>query len=209
MSCTSSVLCVAIDSAGDAMTYKRSSWSAPDRIAPHAHLLGVACPSLLFCVAVGTHGSVVTVLRGGRIARRRGDLQQTQLVEAEGNRYARRSLGRFVRICDVLHGVCRRGAGRAGRNLQRAVLVAADDHRHEYRTWSLVVCIDFVLRGRGRARERRHLQRIQLVSAGTDRSWTEPSVELAGIAINGLSCPSPTFCMAVDLAGRALTLSRP
>lgn len=31
--------------------------------------------------------------------------------------------------------------------------------------------------------------------------------ELAGSGINGLSCPSPHFGMAVDLEGRALTLS--
>ena len=51
VSCPTTRLCVAVDLAGNALTYNGVTWSKPTRIDPGQELSAVSCPSTRFCLA--------------------------------------------------------------------------------------------------------------------------------------------------------------
>jgi hypothetical protein len=66
--CASGSLCSAGDGGGNGFVYNGISWSAPiiiNNTSNHQSIGGIACPSALFCVAVGEAGSVETSTDGG------------------------------------------------------------------------------------------------------------------------------------------------
>jgi len=62
VSCPSADFCVAVDDAGNAITFNGSSWSSPSNFAveDYDHLLSVSCPSASFCIAVDDSGDALT-----------------------------------------------------------------------------------------------------------------------------------------------------
>jgi hypothetical protein len=60
VSCPSDSFCVAVDSAGNALTFDGAGWSAPSRIDGTVPLSSVSCPSASFCVAVDSAGNALT-----------------------------------------------------------------------------------------------------------------------------------------------------
>ncbi|MGO9101642.1 MAG: Ig-like domain-containing protein [Mycobacterium sp.] len=56
----SASFCAAVDYEGDALTYNGSSWSSPDMIDAGSHLGSVSCPAANFCAAVDWNGNVLT-----------------------------------------------------------------------------------------------------------------------------------------------------
>jgi hypothetical protein len=61
VSCVSSSFCVAVDKAGNALTYRGSAWSAPQAVDPDGQgLESVSCSSVTFCAADDNAGNVLT-----------------------------------------------------------------------------------------------------------------------------------------------------
>ncbi len=60
VSCPSAGFCVAVDNAGNAVTYNGSSWSSPSNIDGSSSINSVSCPSATFCVAVDNAGNALT-----------------------------------------------------------------------------------------------------------------------------------------------------
>jgi hypothetical protein len=60
VSCPSGSFCAAVDSAGNAVTFNGSGWSAPTGIDGAVALSSVSCPSMSFCVAVDSAGNALT-----------------------------------------------------------------------------------------------------------------------------------------------------
>ena len=60
VSCPSSSLCVAVDNAGESVTFDQGTWQAPVTIDPSGRLVSVSCPSTQFCIAIDSVGNVVT-----------------------------------------------------------------------------------------------------------------------------------------------------
>jgi hypothetical protein len=54
VSCSSASFCMAVDFAGNALTYVDGKWSAPVIVAAKTFLISVSCSSSSFCAAVGT-----------------------------------------------------------------------------------------------------------------------------------------------------------
>ncbi len=71
ISCASSAFCVAVDDAGDEVTYSDGDWEAPVVIEADDHFASVSCSSASRCVAVGNGPSAVwngtswAILSGG------------------------------------------------------------------------------------------------------------------------------------------------
>ena len=60
VSCSSDSFCVAVDAAGNAVTFNGTEWSAPLKVDGSTQLNSVSCPSSSFCVAVDEAGDAVT-----------------------------------------------------------------------------------------------------------------------------------------------------
>ena len=61
VSCASSSFCVAVDKAGNALTYRGAAWGAPQAVDPEGlGLESVSCPSVTFCAADDNSGNVLT-----------------------------------------------------------------------------------------------------------------------------------------------------
>ena len=60
VSCPSASFCVAVDNAGNALTYNGSSWSSPSNIDGSSSINSVSCPSASFCIAVDNAGNALT-----------------------------------------------------------------------------------------------------------------------------------------------------
>lgn len=60
VSCATVVFCAAVDSQGQAFLYQHSQWTAPSTIDPNVQLNDVSCPTSLFCLAVDQNGQAVT-----------------------------------------------------------------------------------------------------------------------------------------------------
>jgi len=64
VSCPTTTFCMAMDNAGNALTYSNGTWSAPDHIDPNHSLISVSCPTTTFCMVVDGGGNALTYSNG-------------------------------------------------------------------------------------------------------------------------------------------------
>ena len=65
VSCATASFCVAVDTAGNALTYNGTHWTAPTSIDGTTQLNSVSCATTSFCVAVDSDGTALTTTDGG------------------------------------------------------------------------------------------------------------------------------------------------
>ena len=221
-SCPATSLCVAVDSAGNALTYNGTSWSAPTSVDSTRALSALSCPTTSFCAAVDSSGYVVTYngsswATPSQIDKRNSFVSVSctsssfcAAVDSSGNAFtyngsawsAATSLGRKVTPTAVS---C------ASSSFCEAVDSAGNAYAYNGSAWSAATSID----------SPRALSALSCPTTSfcvaTDTSgyavtyngtaWSTP-VDVDGTtALNAVACTSTTSCTAGDATGHALTLT--
>ena len=182
LACTGPTSCLAVDDAGQAMSFDGTAWSAPRQVA-QGPLESVSCPTAEFCMAVG----VVA------IAYRQGRWLGSQPVDSWGPRSVSCPNASFCVAVDPGGHVVTYSGG----TWSPPRLVAAGTGG----LWAVSCpsersCLAVDFSGR--------------VLAWGGAGWSRP--EYIGVGTGGtdvyaspLACASPQFCVLVDAAGNAFT----
>jgi hypothetical protein len=218
MSCTSASFCIATDTTGAVLRYDGSQWTK--KIVDAGHRMGeVSCSSRSFCQAVvREYSSTLTYARGAWRHRTEIDHPQGSIVDlactstsscaavdAEGNAtlfgvnqpVRHRVLTRSFRLTDVACSKVRCVAigspadgGRAIAFTSTSVgpMVPVDPH-HVVTGVTCAGTMCWIVDDAGR-----------LLRTSDGIHWSQPkAVDTTGLA--DISCPTPTFCLAVDWLG--------
>ncbi len=203
VSCPDSSFCVAVDTSGNALTWNGWSWSAPGPIDPHgAGLTAVSCPSAAFCATVDGHGNALTWSSGHwsrpvPVDRSGAGLQSVSCASAsfcaagDWNGNALTWNGRKW-SAPVLVDLT--GDGVESVSCASVVFCMAVDWNGNALSWNgaswsgtAISCPDSTTSSAG--------------DCTTTGSFADPR---AGV-LDSVSCPSASFCAAVDVTGYALT----
>ena len=175
VSCPTASFCAAVDTIGHALTYDGSTWSSPDEIDNGRSPSSVSCPTPSFCATLDYSGHVLTY---------HGSSWSTPDSIDAGERPELR----FVPDGELLR---RGGRERQRPHLRRHEVVEAGQNRSE--------------RGRPAFRfvpDGELLHRL-VDSTGNiltyhGSSWSSAADE-TGSNLSSVSCPTASFCAAVDL----------
>ncbi|MHB8450598.1 MAG: fibronectin type III domain-containing protein [Mycobacteriales bacterium] len=192
ISCPSSTFCVAVDAAGDALTFNGTRWTAPAEIVAQ-QLTSVSCASATFCVAVDANGDALTFNGTTWSA--------PALVDGPGGTGA---VGiESVSCPSATFCAATDNAGQAltfnGTSWTAPILI--DPGSPGPYTIYAVSCptVTFCVAGDGAGR----------VLTYNGSTWSSPTlVDTQTTSPNGIkavSCPTVTFCAAVDYGGFAMT----
>ena len=230
VSCPSATFCMAVDGSGNAITYNGSTWSALQNIESASGLVGgldsVSCPSATFCMAVDSEGNALT-FNGASWS------TAVPVVGVVGLPVVTCPSATFCEVVDRA-GNASTFDGQAWTSPRRAdpstgtlvavscpstsFCVAVDDYGNAYTfngsTWSAPLEVDPTSAVR--------LTSVSCASVafcvaadGYDAyvydgsTWSGPhqiGTPRQGVADGGaVSCPSASFCMAVDFNGTAVS----
>jgi hypothetical protein len=188
VACASASFCVAGDGGGNGFVYNGSSWSGPITInntSNHESIGDIACPSTVFCVAVGQAGSVEISTTGG------GTGTWTDPPEIIGSN-------------DLTSVSC------PTTTFCVAVDTAGNAYTYNGSTWTTTPIDTTNVSGPLYSVSCASLSFCVAIDAHENvlmfngSTWTAPQLLETGASLHpGVSCPSSSFCAAVDGAGNA------
>ena len=222
VSCVSPTYCVAVNNAGDALTWNGTTWSAPTSVDGGGGLAAVSCVSTTFCVAVSSSGDYVAFNGSG------WSLPQT--IDPSGNGLVAVSCAATT-FCQALdysgRSLTYNGSGWSSPTPASAggygglscptttfcVAVASGSvSTYSSGTWSAVSNIAGPVYTMSAVSCASTTFCASVDSGGFARYFTGGSWS-AGVqigpagAIGSISCPAPTFCVAIDAVGNAYTFT--
>jgi hypothetical protein len=219
VSCPTASFCAAVDYDGNVFTYNGSSWSSPDRIDAGYNLYSVSCPSASFCAAGDNNGNVLTYNSGSWSSPRSIDAggggllsvscpsaSSCAAVDGKGNVLTYN--GSSWSSPDSIDAS---GGGLNSVSCPTASFCTAMDSNGNVLTYSSLLAISTTTITSVTANP----VVSQPVSIGVNAtwpntysgsSWSSKSID-AGNILQSVSCPTASFCAAVDMSGNALTYS--
>jgi hypothetical protein len=225
VSCISSHFCAAVDAKGDALTYKGGKWSAPMKIDPAATggTNEVSCASASFCVAFETNGDALTY--NGRKWTAPNNINPNSLGDNAVSCPSARTCiafgsdeGELIYSNDQWGGASYGGSGASTAievsiscpSVSFCMAVDADGKAAAYQDgrWSPVTTMGGsvgVYVSCGAAGECVAVDGKDQAVTYENGGWSAPSnIDPNGDGINSISCPTATFCAAVDSNGDVL-----
>ena len=195
VSCPSASFCVAVDNAGNALTYSGSSWSAPTDIDGATPLVSVSCASASFCAAVDGANDALTY----------NGITWSAPTNIDG------ATNKLTSVSCASASFCA-AVTTGGSGTDASALT------YNGSSWSLPDYTDFNLKVDAFGSVSCPSASF-CVAVGTDysgsfglaawiyngSSWSAMTVNDPGTDSAYVSCPSASFCAAVDSAGNALT----
>ena len=197
VSCPSATFCAAVDthalvsgSEGRALTFNGSTWSAPATVDSSVGLSSVSCPSASFCVAVDGNGDFLTYSGSSWTAPTSIDSARLMSVSCTSSTFCVAIDGNSALSYD--------GTSWSGpTQIDGSTFNGDNDILKQVSCESPTFCIaaagDFVS-GVGRV----------LAYDGT--SWTGPDT-VDSHRLNSVSCPTSSYCAAVDISGDVVTFN--
>ncbi len=220
VSCPTASFCVAVDDAGNALTYDGSSWSSPEAIDASSSLSSVSCPTASFCAAVDQVGRALTYNGSSWSPPNSIDTGNTPTsvscptasfcvaVDWKGNAFTYNgsswSPPKSIDAGNILESV-------SCPSVNFCAAVGQNGYALTYNgsSWSLPESIDA-----GYWPVSVSCPTVSFCAAVDSwghvltyngSSWSSPESIDPGNDLWSISCPSASFCAAVDLSGNALT----
>ena len=232
VSCPTASFCVAVDQAGDALTWSGSGWSKPAAIDPETYanfdgITSVSCPTSSFCAAVDGLGHALT-FNGTRWSNvvtidtnpdpdlillesvSCSSSNSCVAVDGQGNAFSfNGSSWSAAKSIDSSGGLS--SVSCPSNSFCAAVDSYGNVLTFNVATWSAAKSID-----------PGNLTSVSCPTASfcaavdgdgnvvtfNGATWSAPkSIDPAGGSLASVSCPTATFCAAVDYAGKAVTFN--
>jgi hypothetical protein len=229
VSCGSAAFCVAVDDFGDAFTYKNGHWGASISIPGAAPMPSVSCASTSFCVAVDVYGNSF-ITRAGRswtkvpvedgalqaVSCVRGSAAYCVAVDASGNAFTYNGGSGWVEspgidsqspvsvscpsaaFCVAVDNQGRVILDHSGGWSAPTAITSSDDSLPSVACSSVSTCVALGVDGDA------------FLTTDGGHTWNGRPVDSQQNFAYAISCAPGTanFCVAVDLAGNAITLSQ-
>ncbi len=224
VSCPTTSFCVAVDDAGDAMTYSDGHWSLPDPVDGAPGPTGLSCVSATFCQAVDDGGNAFRFSAGGWSPALKIVNQPLNAVSCASTRFCM-AVGEGVAVRytgtwgkpDSVDTEADFGGIDAVSCPSSTFCVAVDANggalTYDGTSWSKPKIIGppkchFICNYSLSCASSRFCVVVNNFEGQAityrDGRWSKPAVIDKALSLTAVSCPAESFCVAVDASGRAL-----